>query len=73
MAMAGGGVKAGTTVGATDELGMKAIENPMDPHDIHATIMHLMGLDHLKVTFPHNGRNERATVVGGRVLEEVFA
>jgi hypothetical protein len=73
MAMAGGGVKAGATVGATDELGMRAVENAMDPHDIHATIMYLMGLDHLRVTFPHNGRQERATVVAGHVVKEALA
>ncbi|MCU1337104.1 MAG: hypothetical protein JWO19_2685, partial [Bryobacterales bacterium] len=71
MLMAGGGAKPGAVVGATDEIGMRAVENPIDPHDLHATIMHLMGLDHLKVTFPHNGRQERATVVGGRVVREI--
>ena len=59
-------------MGATDEIGMRAMENAMDSHDIHATIMHLMGLDHLRVTFPHNGRQERATVVAGRVVQEVI-
>jgi hypothetical protein len=73
MLMAGGGAKPGAVVGATDELGMRAVENPMDPHDIHATIMALMGLDHLKVTFPHNGRQERSTVVAGRVVREAIA
>jgi hypothetical protein len=73
MWFAGGGSNAGAVVGATDELGMRAVENVMDPHDLHATIMRLAGLDHLKVTFPHNGRQERATVVYGHVVKEAIA
>ncbi len=71
--MAGGGVKGGTVVGATDEIGLYAVENPVHVHDIHATIMYLLGLDHRKVTFLLNGRDERATVDGGRVVREVLA
>jgi hypothetical protein len=71
--LAGGGAKKGVAVGATDSIGLRAVENPIDPHDLHATIMHLMGLDHLKVTYPHNGREERATVVAGHVVKEAVA
>lgn len=73
MWMAGGGVKGGTVVGRTDELGLRAVENRAHVHDIHATIMHLMGLDHLKLTYPHNGRDERATVNGGEVIQQLLA
>ena len=71
--MAGGGVKAGHTVGTTDEIGLRAVERPAHVHDLHATILHLMGLDHLKLTWPHNGRDERATVDGGNVILEALA
>ena len=71
--MAGGGVKGGQTLGTTDELGLRAVEHPAHVHDIHATILHLMGMDHLKLTYLHNGRDERATVNAGRVITEVPA
>lgn len=73
MWFAGGGSKPGAVIGSTDEIGMHAQTVRMDPHDIHATIMCMMGLDHLRVTYPHNGRDERATVNGGRVVKEIFA
>ena len=73
MWMAGGGVKGGTIVGATDEAGVKAIEEPAHVNDIHATILHLMGLDHKQLTFLHSGRDERLTDVGGRVLKGLLA
>jgi Protein of unknown function (DUF1501) len=73
MWMAGGGVKGGTVVGATDEFGFKAIENRMHPHDLHATILHLMGFDHEKLTFRYAGRDFRLTDVHGRVVKEVLA
>ena len=73
MWMAGGGVKGGTIVGATDEAGLKAIEDRAHVNDIHATILHLMGLDHKQLTFLHNGRDERLTDVGGRVLKGLLA
>ena len=63
MWMAGGGVKGGTIVGATDEIGLNAIEDRAHVNDIHATILHLMGLDHKQLTFLHNGRDERLTDV----------
>ena len=71
--MAGGGVKGGTTYGATDELGMHAVENPVSFHDVHATILHLLGLDHERLTFRHNSRDVRLTDVFGNVVHELFA
>ena len=71
--MAGGGVKGGTVVGATDEFGFKAVENRVHPHDLHATILHLMGFDHEKFTYRYAGRDFRLTDVHGRVVKEVLA
>ena len=73
MWFAGGGMKGGTVVGSTDEIGLKAVEERSHVHDIHATILHAMGLDHERLTYLHNGRDERATVNGGRVVERLFA
>lgn len=71
--MAGGGARPGTVVGSTDEIGLRAESRPCHVNDIHATILALMGLDHLKLTYPHNGRNERATVNAGEVIREAIA
>ena len=71
--MAGAGVKGGTIVGATDHFGYKAVENRKSVYDFHATILHLMGLDHTKLTYEHNGRNMRLTDVHGEVIKEVLA
>ena len=68
MWLAGGGVRGGQTIGATDEFGLHAIENRVHVHDLHATILHLMGLDHLRLTYPHNGRDERVTIDAGEVV-----
>ena len=73
MWLAGGGVKGGQTVGTTDDIGLRAVEDRCHVNDLHATILQLMGLDHLKLTYPHNGRDERATVNGGNVLQKVLA
>jgi hypothetical protein len=73
MWFAGGGVKGGTVLGTTDEIGLNAIEQKAHVNDIHATILHLMGLDHTKLTLLHNGRDERLTDVGGRVITSLFA
>jgi hypothetical protein len=73
MWMAGGGVRGGTIVGATDEAGLKAIEDRAHINDIHATILHLMGINHKQLTFLHNGRDERLTDVGGRVIKGLLA
>lgn len=70
--MAGGGVNAGVTVGQTDEIGLQAQGKKVDTYDLHATVLNLMGLDHLKTTFLHNGRSERPTVVYGDVVKELI-
>ena len=71
--LAGGGVKGGTVYGATDEFGFKAVEKPMHVHDLHATILHLMGLDHTKLTYRYAGRDYRLTDVHGNVVKELIA
>jgi uncharacterized protein (DUF1501 family) len=73
MWLAGGGVKGGHVHGATDELGYNAIEKPVHVHDLHATILHLAGLDHTRLTYRYSGRDFRLTDVHGRVVEEIFA
>jgi uncharacterized protein (DUF1501 family) len=73
MWMAGGGIKGGTTFGRTDEVGLYTIEDRVHIHDIHATILHLLGLDHEKLTFANNGRDERLTIVDGNVIRGVLA
>ena len=64
--LAGGGIKPGAVVGATDELGYNPVEDPVDVHDLHATILHLMGLDHTKLTYRFQGRDFRLTDVSGQ-------
>ena len=71
--LAGGGAKGGTSYGASDDVGHKAAVNPVDVHDLHATMLHLMGLDHKRLTFNLNGRDFRLTDVEGRVIREVCA
>ena len=71
--LAGGGVKGGTIVGATDEFGLRVAERPISVNDLHATILHLLGLDHLRLTYPHNGRNMRLTDVSGEIVKEILA
>ncbi|MSR58794.1 MAG: DUF1501 domain-containing protein [Planctomycetaceae bacterium] len=71
--LAGGGIKGGTIYGATDELGMQAVENVCTMHDLHATILHLLGLDHERLTFRFSGRDFRLTDVHGRVIREILA
>ena len=73
MWMAGGGAKGGQYIGATDEIGLRAVERPVHVHDIHATILWMMGMDHLGLTFLHNGRAERPTVLAGEVVKAVFS
>jgi hypothetical protein len=73
MWMAGGGVKPGFSYGATDDLGLYAIEGRAHVHDLHATILHLLGLNHEGLTFLHNGREERLTITEGKVLKEILA
>jgi hypothetical protein len=71
--MAGGGVKGGQAIGTTDEIGLRAVERPCHVHDIHASILWALGLDHVSVTYMHLGRAERPTIVGGNVVKELFA
>ncbi len=71
--MAGGGVKGGTIVGATDEYGYKAIENKLEIYDLHATMLHLLGMDHEKLTYRWSGRDMRLTDVHGKLIPEVLA
>ena len=73
MFMAGGGLKPGFTLGATDELGFHVVENPVHIHDIQATILHLLGLDHTRLTYRFQGRDYRLTDVHGRVIKDVLA
>lgn len=73
MFLAGAGVKPGQAIGATDAVGLRAVEERMHVHDIHATILHLMGFDHTKLTYRHSGRDERLTDVSGDVIRKVLA
>ena len=71
--MAGGGVKRGFTLGATDELGFRIAEDPVHVHDLQATILHLLGLDHKKLTYHYQGRDFRLTDVEGEVVKKIIA
>ena len=71
--LAGGGVKGGMTWGATDEFGFKAIENKVHIHDLHATMLYLLGIDHTKLTYQYSGRNFRLTDVAGEVIHGILA
>jgi hypothetical protein len=71
MWMAGGGIKGGQAVGATDAIGLRAVEKPYHFRDLHATILHQLGLDQHKLTYPHLGRDERLTFIEGKVIREI--
>jgi hypothetical protein len=73
MWLAGGGVKGGQVIGVTDPIGLRAAEGKAHVHDVHATILHLLGLNHKRLTFRHNGRAERLTDNGGEVIESALA
>jgi hypothetical protein len=73
MWLAGGGVKGGTIYGATDDFGFKAIDRPVHVHDLHATILHLLGIDHTKMTYRYSGRDFRLTDVSGTVIHDIIA
>jgi uncharacterized protein (DUF1501 family) len=73
MWMAGGGVKPGIVHGATDDFGYNITQDPVHVHDLHATILHLMGLDHTRLTYFHQGRHFRLTDVAGHVVKEILA
>jgi arylsulfatase A-like enzyme len=72
MWMAGGGVKKGFAYGTTDELGFSIVKDPVHVHDLQATIMHLLGLDHQKLTYRFQGRDYRLTDVHGQVVRDVI-
>ncbi len=71
--MAGGGIKPGVSVGQTDDFSYNIVDNPVDVHDMHATLLHLLGLDHERLVFRHQGRGMRLTDVFGRVRPELLA
>ena len=71
--MAGGGIKGGVNYGASDEFGYKAVVNRTSVHDIHATVLHLFGLNHEKLTYRFNGRDFRLTDVAGKVIQEIIS
>jgi hypothetical protein len=71
--MAGGGVKGGVVHGATDAVGLRAEVDRVHVHDLHATILHLIGLDHTRLTFPLNGREDRLTDTSGQVIRSILA
>jgi len=73
MLLAGGGVKGGTVYGASDEFGMHAVENPVHVHDLHATVLHLLGLNHEKLTYRYAGRDFRLTDVHGHVAKDIIS
>jgi hypothetical protein len=70
--LAGAGIRGGSSLGATDELGYQAVENPVSVHDLHATLLHLMGIDHTRLTYRFQGRDFRLTDVSGRILTEIL-
>ena len=72
MWMAGGGIKGGQIVGATDEIGLRAVESPYHFRDIHNTILHQLGIDQNRLTYPHLGRDERLTFLEGKLIEEII-
>ena len=71
--LAGAGLKPGIAYGATDEIGWKAVENPVPWHDFHATVLHLLGIDHERLTYYHNGIRRRLTNVHGQVIRPILA
>ncbi len=73
MFMCGGGVKPGMTYGATDELGYNAVDNVFEVHDLHATMLHLLGIDHERMTVKFQGRDFRLTDVHGHVVKDLLA
>ena len=71
--MAGAGIKKGITIGATDEFGYNIVERPVHIHDFQATLLHLLGVDHEKLTYKHQGRRYRLTDVHGNVINEILS
>jgi hypothetical protein len=73
MLLAGGGIKSGTVLGETDELGMKVVSDQVHIHDLHATLLHCLGMNHLQLTYRYQGRNFRLTDVAGNVVKKMLA
>ncbi len=73
MWLAGGGIKPGLTYGASDDFGFNVVENPVHVHDLHATILHLLGFDHTKLTYRFQGLDMRLTGVFGNVIKDLIA
>ena len=73
IAIAGGGIRGGMAYGATDEFGYRAVEKTVHPHDVNATLLHLLGLDHTRLTYRYSGRDFRLTDVHGNVLRDLLA
>ena len=73
MWLAGGGIKPGTTIGKTDDLGFNIAEDQVHVHDLQATILHCLGMDHTKLTYRHMGREFRLTDISGTVVEKMLA
>jgi len=73
MWMAGGGIRPGLVYGRTDEYGYYAVENKVHFHDLHATILHLLGIDHTQLTFRYSGRDFRLTDIHGHVVDDLIA
>jgi hypothetical protein len=71
--LAGAGVKGGTHYGSTDDVGLRALHNKVHVNDLHATILHLLGIDHESLTYSHNGREERLTDVAGKVVHQILS
>jgi hypothetical protein len=71
--LAGGGVKPGISWGKTDDFGYNVIENPVEVHDLHATMLHLLGFEHKRLTYRHEGRDYRLTDVHGKVVRGIMA
>jgi arylsulfatase A-like enzyme len=71
--LAGAGVKPGLAYGKTDDFGFKVVENPVHVHDLQATILHLLGFDHERLTYRYNGRDFRLTDVEGKVVKDILA
>ena len=72
MWLAGAGIKPGTSIGATDELGYNVVQDPVHVHDLHATILHLLGFDHTKLTTRFQGRDYRLTDVHGKLIKKLL-
>jgi len=73
IAVAGGGIRGGTVYGATDEFGYRAQDKPVHPHDVNATLLHQLGLDHTRLTYRYSGRDFRLTDVHGNVIRDIIS